>query len=122
MTDTKNCAGLVMDQTATAYGKEIRSVNHPFFDRHQKLLDSAVSAIRARTYWSAYAEIPSGKIYGENAKAEGQAAFEARLNKPFRIDQPGTTGSVGAEVSPYGKALGVTYPKADLKILLQAAK
>ena len=88
-------------------------MSHPLFERHQKLLESAVSAIRARTYWSAYAEIPSGKIYGENAKAEGQAAFEARLNEPFQIDQPGTTGSVGAEVSPYGKALSVTYPTID---------
>src|SRR5438132_9304768 len=120
MTDTKNCAGLVMDQTATAYGKEIRSVNHPFFDRHQKLLDSAVSAIRSRTYWSAYPEIPSGKIYGETAKTDGQAAFEARLNKPFAIDQPGTKGHVGSEMSPYGKALGITYPKPDVDVLLKA--
>jgi phenylacetic acid degradation protein paaN len=97
-------------------------VNHPFFDRHQKLLDSAVSAIRARTYWSAYPEIPSGKIYGENAQAEAQAAFEARLGKPFKIDQPGTIGTVGGEVSPYGKTLGITYPKVDLNVLLKAAK
>src|SRR5713226_7266816 len=111
-----------MDRTATAEGKEIRSVSHPFFDRHHKLLDTAVSAIRARTYWSAYPEIPSGKIYGENAKAEGQAAFEARLGKPFKIDQPGPIGAVSGEVSPYSKALGISYPKADLNLLLKAAK
>jgi phenylacetic acid degradation protein paaN len=111
-----------MDRTATTQEKEIRSVSHPFFDRHHKLLDTAVSAIRSRTYWSAYPEIPSGKIYGENAKAEGQAAFEARLGKPFPIDQPGSVGFIGSEVSPYGKALGISYPKADLDVLLQAAK
>jgi phenylacetic acid degradation protein paaN len=97
-------------------------VSHPLFERHKKLLDSAVSAIHARTYWSAYSEIPSGKIYGETAKAEGQAAFEARLNKPFAIEQPGTKGTVGGEISPYGKALGITYPKADLDVLLKASK
>jgi phenylacetic acid degradation protein paaN len=102
-------------------------VSHPLFERHHQLLNGAVSAIRARTYWSAYPEIPSGKIYGENAKAEGQAAFEARLKMPFRIDQPGidqlgTIGSVGGEVSPYGKALGIAYPRVDLNVLLRAAK
>jgi phenylacetic acid degradation protein paaN len=97
-------------------------VSHPLFDRHQKVLTAAVSAIRSRAYWSAYPEIPSGKIYGESAKADGQAVFEARLNKPFQIDQPGTVGTIGSEVSPYGKPLGITYPKADLNTLLKAAK
>jgi len=97
-------------------------VNHPLFERHHKLLDAAVSAIRSRRYWSGYPEIPSGKIYGEHAKAEGQAAFEARLGKPFAIDQPGTIGTVGSEVSPYGMALDIPYPKSDLNILLAAAK
>jgi phenylacetic acid degradation protein paaN len=97
-------------------------VSHPLFEHHQKLLDAAVSAIQSRTYWSAYPEIPSGKIYGENAKAEGQAAFEARLNKPFPIDQPGTIARVGGEASPHGKTLGITYPKPDLNVLLKAAE
>jgi phenylacetic acid degradation protein paaN/phenylacetate-CoA oxygenase PaaJ subunit len=96
-------------------------MSHPLFERHQKILQDAVAAIRSRTYWSAYPEIPSGKIYGENAKADGQAAFEARLNQPFVIDQPGTVSSVGGEVSPYGMELGITYPKADLNVLLKAA-
>jgi phenylacetic acid degradation protein paaN len=97
-------------------------MSHPLFDKHKKTLDGALSAIRSRTYWSAYPEIPSGKIYGENAKAEARAAFEAYLNKPFPLEQPGSTGKVGAEVSPYGMPLGITYPKADLNVLLKAAK
>jgi phenylacetic acid degradation protein paaN len=80
-------------------------------------------AIRSRTYWSAYPEIPSGKVYGESAKADGQAAFEARLNKPLALDQPGTVALVGEEVSPYtAKPLGITYPKPDLDALLKAAQ
>jgi phenylacetic acid degradation protein paaN len=97
-------------------------MSHHLLERHQKILDGALAAIRSRTYWSAYPEIPSGKIYGENARADGQAAFEARLNKPFVIDQPGSVGMVGTEVSPYGKPLGITYPKADLNVLLKAMK
>jgi phenylacetic acid degradation protein paaN len=97
-------------------------VSETLFDRHRETLDAAVDAIAARTYWSAYPEVPSGKIYGENAKADGHAAFQARLNKPFELDQPGTAGSVGAEVSPFGMALGITYPRADLKVLLPAVQ
>ncbi len=96
-------------------------MSHPLFDRHRQTIDDAVKAIHARTYWSAYPEVPSGKIYGENAKTDAQQAFDARLNKPFVIDQPGTVGTVGEEVSPYGMTLGITYPKADLDVLLPAA-
>jgi phenylacetic acid degradation protein paaN len=97
-------------------------MSHPLFERHQKLLDQAVTAVRSRTYWSAYPEVPSGKIYGESAKADGETAFKARLNKPFDLDQPGTTGRVGAETSPYGMALGITYPRPDIDTLLRASK
>jgi phenylacetic acid degradation protein paaN len=89
-------------------------------ERHRSTLDDAVQAIGARTYWSAYPEVPSGKIYGETAKADGQAAFEARMNTPFELDMPGVTGRVGAETSPFGPALGIDYPKVDLDVLLPA--
>lgn len=96
-------------------------MSNSLFETHRETLDRAIKANHERTYWSAYPEIPSGKIYGENAKADGQAAYEARLGKPFVIDQPGTVGTIGAEVSPFGPALGITYPKADLDVLLPAA-
>jgi len=92
------------------------------YERHQKTLEGAVAAIRARTGWSAYPEMPSGRVYGETARADGQAAFEARLNTPFEIDQPGTVGQVGAEDAPFGVKLGITYPKADLGVLLPAVR
>ncbi len=96
----------------------------PLFATHQDLLNQAISATKTRGYWSAYPEIPSGKIYGENARADGNAAYQARLNQPFEIDQPGTVGLTGAEISPYDttSTLGITYPQADLNILLPAAK
>lgn len=93
-------------------------VTHPLFEHHRTTLDNALKAIRARTYWSAYPEAPSGKIYGETAKDDGHKAFEARLKSPFELDQPGTVGMVGAEVSPYGMKLGITYPEANLDELL----
>ncbi|MCG8409363.1 MAG: phenylacetic acid degradation protein PaaN [Phycisphaerales bacterium] len=96
-------------------------MSHPLFDRHRKTLESATAAIRNRTYWSAYPEVPSGKIYGETAKQDGLAAFKARLGQPFELDQPGSIGRVGDEASPFGLSLGVNYPKADPDALLHAA-
>lgn len=98
-------------------------MSHPMFEQHRKTLDDACKAIRERGYWSAYPEIPSGKIYGESAKDDGLAVFKARLDKPFVIEgQPGETGRVGDEKSPYGPVLGVTYPKSDLDTLLRASQ
>ncbi|MHC4711380.1 MAG: phenylacetic acid degradation protein PaaN, partial [Planctomycetota bacterium] len=97
-------------------------MSETLFERHHETLQGAVDAIAARTFWSAYPEVPSGKIYGETAKADGHAAFQARLNTPFDLDQPGTVGTVGAEVSPFGTPLGITYAKADLDILLPAVQ
>ena len=60
-----------------------------YFEAHRALLDQAVDACRTRAYWSAYPEIASGKIYGETAKADGEAAFKALLGKPFDLGQTG---------------------------------
>ena len=95
-------------------------MSHPFFERHTPLLDQALAAITNRGYWSAFPESPSPKVYGEGAAEAGKAAFDALLNKPFPIELPGATGTVGAEMSPYGIALGIAYPKADLDALFAA--
>ncbi len=95
-------------------------MSESLFEKYYETLDQAMNAINNRTFWSAYPEPPSGRIYGETAKDDGFAAYSARLNSPFNIDQPGTTGQVGDESSPFGNALGVTYPKANLDELFSA--
>ena len=95
-------------------------MSHPFFERHQALLDQALEAIAKRGYWSAFPESPSPKVYGEGAAEAGKAAFDALLDKPFPITLPAARGTVGAERSPYGFALGVTYPKVELDGLFEA--
>lgn len=89
-------------------------MSHPFFERHQALLEQATQALASRGYWSAFTEMPSPRVYGETANDDGKVAFDARLEKPFALTQPATVGQVGKEVSPYGFNLGVSYPKADL--------
>ena len=70
-------------------------------------LEGALAAIRDRGYWSAYPESP--RAYGEGAEATGRAAFEAYVGSAFP-HQAGTDGTVGAEKSPYGIELNVSYP------------
>ena len=93
-----------------------------FVDAHRETLDRALAAIADRGYWSNYPESPSPRVYGETAAAEGLSAYEAQLGRRFELNQPGTVGWVGGERSPYGPELGVTYPQADLDVLLAAAR
>lgn len=93
-----------------------------WFEKHRERLEQAVAAIQARTAWSPFNDSPSRKIHGD-AVDQGAAAFRARLNQPFEIDQPGTIGRIGWEISPYTQEpLGITYPKADLDVLYEAAR
>ena len=55
------------------------------FDRHHALLQDALRAVDAREFWTPFPEIPSGKIYGTPALADGQAAFDAMQGKPFEL-------------------------------------
>ncbi|GLF96668.1 phenylacetic acid degradation protein PaaN [Streptomyces yaizuensis] len=89
-------------------------------ERHRPTLDQALEAIRSRAYWSPHPEHP--KAYGESAPAEGLAAFEALRGTRFDLDQPGTDGWTGQEVSPYGPELGIEYPHADPDVLLPAMR
>jgi phenylacetic acid degradation protein paaN len=88
-----------------------------FYDKHAALLGKAQKAILERTYWSAYSEMPSGKIYGETAKADAEAAFKGFLGKPFELDQA-SAQKLGKEESPYGFTLGIIYPSLPLDKLL----
>jgi phenylacetic acid degradation protein paaN len=96
-------------------------MTHPLFTKHEDTLQKALTAIQTRGYWTPFAEMPSPKVYGETANADGEASFKALLNATFELDQPSTGETVGAEVSPFGFPLGVRYPKADPDALIAAA-
>jgi len=95
-------------------------VSHPLFEKHRATLDRALTAIAERGYWSPYPESASPKVYGEGSADAGKAAFDALLNHPFPLSQPASAGAVGAERSPYGMSLGITYPKSDIDALFAA--
>ena len=99
------------------------------FIRHQDALARALTAIRERTYWSAYPENlkaygspePGGVPDSQSAK-DGKTAFDGYLGTAFPLTQAGTEGEVPGERSPYGVDLGITYPHADVDALLDAAQ
>ena len=91
-----------------------------WLDTHRERLDDALKAIDARTFWSAYPEVPSGRIYGETAREEGMAAWKARLGGQFDLEQPGVIEWVDTERSPYGIETGIRYPRVDLDVLIPA--
>lgn len=89
-----------------------------FAAKHQPLLEQAIAATRDRAHFSAYPETPSGKIYGEQAKAEAEASFTALRDQPFA---PGDS-QIGDEHSPFGPALGITYPATTPETLVTRAQ
>jgi phenylacetic acid degradation protein paaN len=94
---------------------------HPLFTRHQARLEQAVAAIRGRGYWAPFPEMPSPKVYGETANADGKIAVLGYCGNPFPLDQPGQVGLAGSEVSPYGVGLDIKYPKCEAQALVDAA-
>ncbi|REG39558.1 phenylacetic acid degradation protein PaaN (plasmid) [Paracoccus versutus] len=93
-----------------------------FFDRHRPMLDAALDAVRQRAFWSPFPEIPSGKIYGESARQDGETGFAALRHAAFELPGHPNQRRLGAEVSPFGGALGITYPAADAATLIAAAQ
>src|SRR5215207_1169252 len=91
-------------------------------EHHRERLDAAVKACSSRAYYSAFDESPSPRVYGENAAAEGKAAFEAWQGQTFPLDTPGSQGYVATERSPYGFDLDVSYPHVtDVDPLIEAS-
>ena len=105
-----------------ATAQAVTGTTDTLLTRHRERLDGALRALGTRDYWSAFPESPSPRVYGETAAADGEAAFRAHLGRDFPLDQPGTTGRVATEKSPFGIALDVAYPHADPSALLQAAQ
>ncbi len=95
---------------------------HPLFEKHKAVLDAAVEAIHARGFWTPFPETPSPKVYGETAHEDGKRAVEACFGADFVLDQPGQSGWVATERSPYGVELGVRYPVCSTDALIKAAQ
>lgn len=98
----------------------IQAQTHSLFDKHIATLRKAMAAAESRTRWSPYPETP--RAGGERAHEEGREAFDAFRDASFYLDQPGVIGRVGAERSPYGLPLNISYPQCSADALIMAAK
>jgi phenylacetic acid degradation protein paaN len=111
----------VLSPTPTSHDAQtVRPDLRTTVERRRELLDRSVQAIHDRTFFSAFPESPSPRVYGERAADEGRQAFEALLNRRFDLGQPGTVDWVATERSPWGPDLGIEYPVADVDRLLAA--
>src|SRR6478752_2139243 len=90
--------GQILDRLSPTYTKP-SAMTHPLFTKHEDTLQKALAAVETRGYWSPFAEMPSPKVYGETANADGEAAFKSHLNRTFELDQPSTAETVGSEKS-----------------------
>ena len=93
-----------------------------FFEAHREILETSLDAAQKRAYWAPFPEVPSGRIYGETAKADGEAAFTARRGATFPLPGHPTDGrQVGQEQSPYGLDLDIRYPAAGVDQLIETS-
>ena len=91
------------------------------FDRHRRLFDEP-SRRSASRILDAVSRSSSGKVYGETARDDGLAAYDARIGTRLLLPGHPESRRVGGEISPWGTALGIAYPAADAKALVAAAE
>lgn len=92
-------------------------------EQHLPTLELAVNANTTREFYAHWPEAPSGKIYGETANADGEAAFKAQLGSPFQgLQQHNATLVAASETSPYGFDLGITYPELSVPTAIELGK
>ena len=101
------------------------SIAQDWFEQHRPRFQQAQVACVERNCWSPFPETPGQYPDAPQAQAAGLAAFQAHLGgeqaRRFALDQPGITGVLGAEVSPYTcKPLGIAYPHSDVDALFDA--
>lgn len=88
---------------------------------YKEIIDNAIKAIHARTFYAQYPEHP--KAYGEEAPGKGQEAYNAQVGQPFKgLLQQNPISWIGEEASPYtGANLGITYPAFETDTLVVRA-
>ena len=60
------------------------------FEKHKNSIDAAVKALHDRTFYAAFPEHPSPKVYGETADADETPKFKSFVGKNYEeLEQNG---------------------------------
>ena len=99
----------------------IKNRTMSLFHTHKDLLNQAITALHDRTFFAAYPEHPSPKIYGETADADGRKKFQGMMGNRFEeLKQQGEHDWEGKEESPYlQQPLNISYPQFSVDTLIQ---
>jgi phenylacetic acid degradation protein paaN len=91
--------------------------------QYKDILDNAIQAIHARTFFAQYPEHP--KAYGEDAATQGLEKYNSYLQQQFtELLQENPSSWIGEEESPFtGEKLGIKYPAFDIEnIVIRAGR
>lgn len=85
---------------------------HELYQKHAQTINEAIDAIHARKFYAKFLEVPSKRVYGENAQDEGLARFKAQWGNSYDgLRQDADSELKAAEESPYTmEPLGISYP------------
>ncbi len=89
---------------------------HELTAQHRPSLDQALEDNAHARVLATRTPAPEG-LRTAGRHGQGQGRLDALLGSRLDLGQPGTDW-VGGEISPYGIELGVTYPHADVDVLL----
>lgn len=96
-----------------------------FYSQHRERLETAIETTLSRAHWTPFIESPSRKLHPKDAKAQGLAAFEARLGQAFEDTCVATDQwpRQDCEQSPYTqRSLGIQYAAPGVEALLAAGR
>ena len=93
-------------------------------NKHQPVLEEALRSNAERNQLLSWPKsLRINILKDEDARNAGQAAFEAHINSEFSaLNIEGATDFFGAEESPYGFSLEVSYPLQDIDTVVHAAR
>ncbi|WP_367319207.1 aldehyde dehydrogenase family protein [Streptomyces sp. HUAS ZL42] len=93
------------------------------YERHLELLQEVTRAVAAGDCRRPFTQSTGQEAADAGMRSVRTAAkvFSSLLGRPFDLDQPGQSGWVVTESSPYGIAMNVGYPRCDPAAVVAAA-
>lgn len=92
------------------------------YQKHESLLNDAIQAIHARSYYTPYPESP--KAYDEKSDEHARAFISAAMNNNFtELQTSGESDWIGEEISPFLQlGIGVRYPQLPVETLIHNSR